>query len=138
LGYIYARCLQSGGGQLPDYLSEYHRTTIEKLFLLLSHRNLGVTVAAARAIGNIGRFAPLPIPDKAMDVDGASADASISSLTKETLITKMASLLKNPTSERRLTERVATALGIKTCLFFLISVRCLIAALFRLHLYWRA
>ena len=105
---------------MAGYIEQYHREAVEKLFKLLSHRNVAVTVAAARAIGNIARFAPLPIPDQGMDVDNNSESSSSATpkndqgLTKQALVAKLGSMLKSPTTERRLTERIATALGIAT------------------------
>lgn len=112
LGYIYARCLHSDRGVLPQYVAKYHRQTVEMLYGLLTHRNLGVIVAAVRALGNIARFVPLPIPDGDMDIDTPAEQGSApTAVTKKAIVAKMIALLKTTTSERRLTERIVVALG---------------------------
>jgi len=113
LGYIYARCLQSSGGVLPDYIAAYQRVATERLCGLVSHRNLSVAAAAIRALGNMARFGPLTIPDGDMEIDTPSekGESSAPNFTKKTLVAKLASMLKSPTPERRLTERIAVALG---------------------------
>ncbi|KAL6070848.1 proteasome component M29, variant 2 [Balamuthia mandrillaris] len=124
LGYLYCRILQLRSFHVNAWdvasLDEYIQQTLVKLCALLTHHHIDVRVAAVKAIGAIGRYSPLPLPDSllraassstAKDKDVMDVESKGDEISKLIIIEKLASLLRSTTTEKRLTERLSIALG---------------------------
>lgn len=111
LAFLICRSLQSGS--MPPQCKQPFEAAVGKLVDVLAHRSTQIKVYAVRALGIIGRYSPLPLPEGPAEGQSATGEGDATApkvLTKGDLVKKLTTLLGS-TTEAKLIEKLALALG---------------------------
>eukprot|EP01119_Soliformovum_irregulare_P015728 TRINITY_DN4466_c0_g1_i1.p1 TRINITY_DN4466_c0_g1~~TRINITY_DN4466_c0_g1_i1.p1 ORF type:complete len:1775 (+),score=639.94 TRINITY_DN4466_c0_g1_i1:70-5394(+) len=107
VSYVIGRLVQEGQTLPTDIVQK----ALLELYNLLDNPNIQLATAAIQAVGNIGRYAALPIPDgdKLETKEKTKKLEAVEGLTKRVLVQRLVEQLSN--SQAKIVETAAIALG---------------------------